>query len=354
MKTQIRRRTPAALLGLLLLGLSVSCSKPAVEATRPPAETTTSPMRKVTICQWGQALIYLPLYIAVQEGLFKAEGLDVTLTNGGADDLTWAAVTSGNAQFGVADPTMIAIQAEQGGVPGRMVATVVGRVALWGVSFDRNAKEIRQPADFKGQTVAAFRFPNTAHALALRTFQKGNLRVGRDVRIVPVSYEAVLAQLQNGEATMAMVLEPAASQAEAQGAKVVYSYPSQWGDFAFTGLTTTEKLIQDDPVVVQKVVNALERAVQIAHSDIPRAVENGRRAFPDLDGTIIENAVRRMLDEGTLPEHVAPSVEGWNRAIAVNLEVGKLKKAPDPQLMIDGTFALRAEKDSKRTTSPSP
>ncbi|MCH9650795.1 MAG: ABC transporter substrate-binding protein [Deltaproteobacteria bacterium] len=319
---------------LVVSALLSACAEPSLK--------DESALRKVTICQWGQALIYLPLYIAMQEGFFEDEGLDVTLTNGGADDLTWAAVISGSAQFGVADPTMIAVQSEQGGVPGRMVATVVGRVAFWAISLDSAAEEITKPEDFRGHTVAAFRFPNTANALALRTFQKARLELGKDVSIVPVDYGAVLAQLLRGEASLAMVLEPAASLAEAEGAKVVYSYAEDWGEFAFTGLTTTEELIQKDPALVQAVVNALQRAVRLAHTDLERAVENGIRAFPDLSPDVIETAVKRMLDEGTLPAHVTPSLEGWNRAIEVNIEVGKLRQAPDPQKMLDDSFALRA------------
>ena len=305
-------------------------------------QNSNKPLSDITICQWGQTLIYLPLYIAQEEGYFKEEGLNVKVTNGGGDDLTWAAVTSGNAQFGIADPTMIAVQKEAGGEEGRIIGDIVQKVAFWAVTLDKNMPVITKPEGFKGQTIACFKFPNTANALALRTLQKGNLKLGTDAKIIGVNYEAVLAQLQNKEATISMVLEPAASQAELEGnAKVVYSYPEDWGVFAFTGLTTTKKFIDQHPETVQKVVRALDRAMKLAHSDLNKTVADAMKAFPDLKKEVVESAVKRMLQSGTLPKSITPNTEGWNKAIDVCKEVGKLKNAPDAATMIDASFAQK-------------
>jgi NitT/TauT family transport system substrate-binding protein len=330
----ILNRILKTIAALALLAGSFACEK--------RASTGEGPVQSITICQWGQALIYLPLYIAQHEHLFEKQGLRVNLINGGADDLTWAAVTSGNAQFGIADPVMVAIQAEQGGVPGKVVGNVVSKVAFWAVTLDKSMPFITSPAQFKGQKVAAFKYPNTAHALALRTFAKGNLTVGKDVEMVEVNPGAVLAQLQSGNASMAMVLEPAASIAEKEGARIVYSYPQVWGDFAFTGLTVTEKYAAEHGEIVQKVVNALEEAIGITRSDPARTLAAAQKAFPDIEKIILERAIQRMLTEGTIPAHITPSEEGWRKALEVCVEVGKLKKMPpNPESLLDKSFSSK-------------
>jgi NitT/TauT family transport system substrate-binding protein len=295
---------------------------------------------KVTICQWGQALIYLPLYIAQEKNYFSDAGLKVNLTSGGADDLTWSAVASGNADFGIADPTMVAIQNEKGGVPGRVIGTIVGGVSLWGVTLDAKVPNLATPADFKGRKIAVFRYPNTANALMKRTLLKAGLVEGKDVDLVEVNYGAVLAQLKGGEADVAMVLEPAASEIQVgQGGRIVYSYPGEWGPFTFTGLTTTEKTIKERPELVRAVVGALERAVRFAHSDFEGAVAVGKKAFPDLSDAVIRAAVRRMLDEKTLPEHIGVPEDAWNAAIQLCVDVGKLKATRAYGLDVDNSFA---------------
>lgn len=321
------RITLMILVSILLLGIFSGCAKEESD---------------ITICQWGQSLIYLPFYIAMEKGYFTEQGLSVKVVNGGSDDLTWTAVTSGNAQFGIADPTMVAIQSEQGGVPGKVVGTVVNGVAFWAVTLDQNMIPIEKPEDFKGHTVACFRFPNTAHAMLLKTLQKGNLKKGVDTKIVEVNYGAVLAQLRRGEADMAMVLEPQASFAVHEGARVVYSYPKDWGPFSFTGLTTTQKYIDKHPDIVQKVVDAIEKACRFAHTDFEGVVDVGTKAFPDLPEDVIRMAIRRMLDEKTLPEHVVTSDEAWQKAIQVCVDVGKLKKIYPTEKFVNNSFAEKA------------
>ena len=87
--------------------------------------------QKVTICQFAQVFVYLPLYIAKEKGFFEQEGLDISLINGGGDDKTFAAVASGQAQFGVADPTFAAIAREKG-QPGLVLASVVNGATFLG------------------------------------------------------------------------------------------------------------------------------------------------------------------------------------------------------------------------------
>ena len=84
--------------------------------------------------------------------------------------------------------------------------------------------------------------------------------------------------------------------------------------------------------------------MKTAHSDFDKAVAVGMKAFPEQSKTVIERAVRRMLDSGTLPENITPNLEGWNKAIDVCVEVGKLKTAPDPAKMIDASFAIKVSK----------
>jgi ABC-type nitrate/sulfonate/bicarbonate transport system substrate-binding protein len=62
-------------------------------------------LRRITVAQFGDFFLYAPLYIAEDDGLFRKRGLDVSIANTGGDDKTWAAVLSGSAEFGVADPT---------------------------------------------------------------------------------------------------------------------------------------------------------------------------------------------------------------------------------------------------------
>ncbi len=91
------------------------------------------PPKKVTIAQFGKEkfLLYLPLYVAMEEGIFRGRGIHVELLFAGNDDQVFASVVSGEASFGVGDPVFAAIARERGG-PGKIVGLLVTRLGLVG------------------------------------------------------------------------------------------------------------------------------------------------------------------------------------------------------------------------------
>ena len=60
--------------------------------------------KKVTLSQAFQSMLYLPLYVAINEGFFTAQGLDLTKETAGAPTVALSAVISGSAQFSIHGP----------------------------------------------------------------------------------------------------------------------------------------------------------------------------------------------------------------------------------------------------------
>ncbi|MBA4027179.1 MAG: hypothetical protein C0473_02955, partial [Cyanobacteria bacterium DS3.002] len=93
----------------LVLSLLLLCASTPQALGQGPAKA-----KPITIAQFGHVFLYMPLYVAVRKGFFKEEGLDVRLVSTGGDEKTFTAVITGNAQFGVSDPTFTAIARERG------------------------------------------------------------------------------------------------------------------------------------------------------------------------------------------------------------------------------------------------
>jgi NitT/TauT family transport system substrate-binding protein len=111
--------------------------------------------RKITIAQFGDLLLYMPLYVADDEGLFSKRGLDVEIISTGGDDKTYAAVLSGGAQFGVADPTFVAIAHERG-QSGKVIALLIDGVPNYGVATSSQSERIKSASDLSGKTLPRF------------------------------------------------------------------------------------------------------------------------------------------------------------------------------------------------------
>jgi NitT/TauT family transport system substrate-binding protein len=294
----------------------------------------------ITICQYGDLLIYLPLYIAQDQGFFSKEGLDVKFVNGGGDDKTYAAVASGAAQFGVSDPTFTAIAREKG-QPGVVVGTVVAGATYWGVTWNDKIKPTKSVTGLKDLRIATYEAPSTNYALMAKSLQENSAGMGK-ARIVQGSYGGLLAMLKAGNADVAMELEPVASIAVKQGARIVFSYPEMYGPFMLTGIYVLESYRDQHLREVQGVVNALERAMQFAHTDTQGAIKVAQRKFPEVGQDVLESAVTRMVKESTLPGHVSIDRAGWRNTINVRAELGDLKNPAIADQTIDTRFADRA------------
>ena len=206
------------LLAFLLLGGGIATYL----MNRPEKDVSTN-LQEIKIAQFGDFFLYAPLYIAIDQGFFKDEGLDVSLINTGGDEKTWATVISGNAAFGLADPTFIAVS-DSRGKPGRVIANIVDGVPFWGVTLDPNIK-IEKPQDLAGYSVATFPAPSTAYTLQKDMFEDGEL----EPKISQGAPGTLLAQLRAKQVDIALELEPNASQAVADGGHIgLFTGKSIW------------------------------------------------------------------------------------------------------------------------------
>src|SRR6201990_1873976 len=86
--------------------------------------------KKVVVSQAFQSMLYLPLYVAIDEGFFTKQGIDLTKETAGAPSVALSAVISGSAQYSIHGPEWTAIAASKG-APVGVVANVVNGAAVW-------------------------------------------------------------------------------------------------------------------------------------------------------------------------------------------------------------------------------
>ena len=303
------------------------------------AKAAANALTKITIAQFGHVFVYLPIYVAKNKGFFRDEGLDVTYVSTGGDEKTWAAVTSGSAQFGVADPTFVAIAREKGDDSGKIIASIIDGVPFWGVS-KKELGQINDPKGLNGYKIATYPAPSTNFALMRRLIKQYHL----NSQIIQGAFGTLLAMLQNDQADIAMVLEPTVSLSTVkQGYHVVFSYKNIYGDFALTGLSTTTAYIKAHPDICQKVVNALQRAYDFVYSNLDGAVKVGLAEFPDFPPEVVRLGIKRMIEDQTIPKTVLLKESSWREAISLRRFIGDLKGDAPFKDNVDNTFARKVK-----------
>ena len=90
-----RKTLPFVLfLVLTLLPVLSGCSSSS------PGSAGTDGLKSITLNEVAHSIFYAPMYVAIEEGYFADEGLDVTLVTGFGADKTMTAVLTGEADIG--------------------------------------------------------------------------------------------------------------------------------------------------------------------------------------------------------------------------------------------------------------
>jgi NitT/TauT family transport system substrate-binding protein len=279
--------------------------------------------KKVTLSQAFQSMLYLPLYVAIDEGFFTQQGLDLTKETAGAPTVALSAVISGSAQFSIHGPEWTAIAASKG-APVNIIANVVNGAAVWiATSPDFKFDSIK---DIKGQKVITGLMPTTSTSLFIKLLKENGMDAKTDVEMIPVAIGTEPGPFVAKQADIAVMYEPGLDQAVAKGMKVVFGFPKTYGAYAFSAVTARNDV---DPDTAQRVVNGMEMAMRFMAKNEGKTVEIAKKEFPTLDPAVVEAAVKRMLADGVYPPSVDITPEALKVSMDTQIALGNLSGQPD-------------------------
>jgi NitT/TauT family transport system substrate-binding protein len=291
--------------------LATACGS---EPTQAADGTTT-----VRVSQAFQSLLYLPLYVAQENGYFQEQGVTVDIATGGGGTQSWTAVLGGSADFSIQDPVFVPKSHENGG-PGVVVAAIQNAPSVFVIGRDGGGDAtLDDPSVFEGKKVVVSPEPDTSWAFMKYLIDQKGLK---DVTMVNVALGSELAAVAGGQADLALSFEPTVSQAVVdQGLEVVYSFPANpdWYPFAFSSLTTTEDYLRENQDAAQGVVTAIAKASKFIYSDPAATIDIAAQYFPDLSRDVVAAAVQREIDAKGYAEDVTVTEESWDRNMEIAL-----------------------------------
>ncbi|KAE8127376.1 MULTISPECIES: ABC transporter substrate-binding protein [Bifidobacterium] len=343
-----RKLIPALTALIAGVGLTLSgCGSSAIDAADGSKSPSGSPnSMSVRINQAVKTLTYLPLYVAIDQGYFKSENLSVTLDTGGSGSASFSAVLGGSADFSIQDP-VFSPKSHMNGGDGVIVAGVMNAPAEYIVGTN-STKLTDNLTALEGKKVIVSPEPDSTWAFMTYLIAKNHLK---NVELVNVSIGNELAAVAAGQADYAVVAEPNASKATMeQGLHEVYSFPSDsgWSPYAFSSLTSTKKYVDAHKNETQAVVNAFEKACRYIYDNPDGAVQVGEKEFPDMDKSIVKNAVTHAIEMKAYPEHALVSKEAWKNSMTIQSFIknvdGLNTKSTSYATNVDASFAETAGK----------
>jgi NitT/TauT family transport system substrate-binding protein len=279
--------------------------------------------KQVVISQAFQSMLYLPFYVAMDEGFFAKEGIEVSKQTAGAPSVALSAVISKSAQFSIHGPEWTAIAASKG-APVHVIANVVNGAAVWiATTPDFNFKSVK---DLKGENVVTGLMPTTSTSLFIKLLKENGMDAKTDVNMIQVQIGTEPGPLLANQAKVAVMYEPGLDQVVAKGMKVVLGFPQLYGPYAFSAVTARTDV---DPDAAQRVVKAMEMAMRFMQANPAKTVADAKQEFPNLDPAVVEASVKRMLTDGVYPKSVDITPDALTIAMQTQIALGNLAAQPD-------------------------
>lgn len=314
-------------LGALSLGLAL---------TTVAVAPASAEMRKATISQAFQSLLYLPLYVGMDEGFFEKQGLDLTKESAGSGSVALSAVISKSAQFSLHGPEWTAIAASKG-APVNTIANVVNGAAVWiAATPDFKFSSVK---DLKGEKIVTGTMPTTSTSLFIKLLKENGMDANKDVQMIQVPLGTEPGPFVAGQAKVAVMYEPGLDQVVAKGMKVVVGFPQLYGAYAFSTITAR---VDVDSDLAQRLTNGLEMAVRFMHKNTARTVEIAQKQFPTLEPAVVEAAVKRMLADNVYPTSVDITPDALKLALETQIALGNLSAQPDYKTFVPRTYMEKA------------
>ncbi|MEP9366776.1 ABC transporter substrate-binding protein [Xanthobacter sp. VNH20] len=293
-------------------------------------------MKKATISQAFQSMLYLPLYVAMDEGFFEKQGLDLTKESAGSGSVALSAVISKSAQFSLHGPEWTAIAASKG-APVNTIANVVNGAAVWiAATPDFKFDSVK---DLKGQKIVTGLMPTTSTSLFIKLLKENGMDANKDVEMIQVPLGTEPGPFVAGQAKVAVMYEPGLDQVVAKGMKVVLGFPKLYGPYAFSTITARADV---DPDLAQRLTNGLEMAVRFMHKNEARTIEIAQKEFPKLDPDVVAAATKRMLADNVYPTSVDITPAALTLALDTQIALGNLSAQPDYKTFVPRTYIDKA------------
>ena len=308
-------------------------------------DSTEEKLTKVTLNEVAHSIFYAPQYVAIEEGYFKDEGLDLTLVTGFGADKTMTAVISGEADIGFMGAEA-SVYAYQEGATDAVVnfAQLTQRAGNFLVA--REEMPDFKWEDLKDKKVLGGRKGGMPEMVFEYILRKNGLDPQKDLTIdqsIDFGYTAA-AFTGDTSADFTVEFEPSATALEKEGAGyVVASLGVDSGYVPYTSYSAKTSYMEKNPEIIQKFTNALQKGMEYVQSHTPEEIaEVIAPQFAETDLDTVTAIVRRYYDQDTWKSNLIFEKESFELLEDILEDSGELSERVSYENLITTKYAQEA------------
>lgn len=345
----MKKRILAALLaGALIAGLLSACSAP--EKSKTTANTTSQSQEEelvsLTLNEVAHSIFYAPQYVAIENGYFAEEGIDLTLVTGFGADKVMTAVLSGEADIGFMGSESSIYTYQEGAndiivnfaqLTQRAGNFLVAREEMPDFSWD----------DLKGKEVLGGRKGGMPEMVFEYILKQNNIDPQKDLTIdQSIDFGSTGAAFSGGSGDFTVEFEPGATTLELENAGyVVASLGVDSGYVPYTAYSAKSSFMKDNPEIIQKFTNALQKGMDFVQTHTPEEIAQViAPQFKETDMNTLTTIVKRYYDQDTWKDNLVFEKESFDLLQDILESADELKERVPYDKLVTTEYAEKAAK----------
>lgn len=329
------------LAALVLAGALAGCGAKDDSALKAPSASDKTP---VVLNEVAHSIFYAPMYVAIEEGYFADEGIDLTLVTGFGADKTMTALLTGEADIGFMGSESTIYTYKEGASDYAVnFAQLTQRAGNFLVS--------REPIEnftwdmLKGKKVLGGRAGGMPEMVFEYILKKNGIDPAADLSIdQSIDFGSTAAAFSGGQGDFSVEFEPHATSLEAKGdGYVVASLGEDSGYVPYTAFSAKKSFLEKNPDVVEAFTRALQKGMDYVQAHTPAEIAKViSPQFAETDLATIETIVGRYAAQDTWKSDLIFSEDSFTLLENILEEAGELDGRVPYADLVDTSFAEKA------------
>lgn len=298
-------------------------------------------LTKIKLAEVTHSIFYAPQYVAINEGYFEDEGLEIELILTPGADKVMAAVLSKDVDIGFSG-SEATIYVYQNGEKD-YVQTFAGLTQKDG-SFlvAREKYDNFKLEELKGKYVIGGRaggMPEMTFEWALR---QNGIDPQKDLIIdTSIAFAAMQGAFIGGTGDFVTLFEPNATSVEKEGLGYVVAYIGELGgNVPYTAYNARKSYIENNPKIIKSFCNAIQKGLDYVKNNNPETIAQKIISFfPDTSRSDLTKMIERYKNGNAWKEKININEEEWNHLQDIMIASKELtEKSPYDKLIYTKYF----------------
>ena len=299
-------------------------------------------LTKVTLNEVAHSIFYAPQYVAIEEGYFAEEGIDLTLVTGFGADKVLTALISGEADIGFmgAEASIYAYQ-EGATDPAVNFAQLTQRAGNFLVAREEMPDFTWD--DLRDKKVLGGRKGGMPEMVFEYILKNNGIDPDSDLEIDQSIDFGSTAAAFTGDMSAAFTVEfePSATALEKEGAGyVVASLGVDSGYVPYTSYSAKTSFLNENPEIIQSFTNALQKGMNYVQNHTPEEIAQIiAPQFPETDLDTLTTIVTRYYEQDTWKDNLIFEKDSFDLLQDILESAGELSERVDYNQLVTTEFA---------------